>query len=154
MKHLRKASGADHSMTPIVVDTGPLVAAAYADDKHHRECVDFFAIAHMEGIPLLLPPTVVAEVGYLLGSRAGAQIEADFLNSLGVGDFSVAAPSKAYYLRCAQLVVRYSDLPLGTTDASVIALAEHVGATEVATLDRWHFSVVRPVHVDALTLLP
>ena len=49
---------------------------------------------------------------------------------------------------------RYGDLPLGTTDATVVALAERLGVHEVATLDRRHFSVVRPRHVQALTLLP
>ena len=46
------------------------------------------------------------------------------------------------------------DGSLGTTDASVIALAERLGVSEVATLDQRHFRVVRPSHVDALTLLP
>jgi len=48
----------------------------------------------------------------------------------------------------------YSSLPLGAADASVIAVAERLKLTEVATLDRRHFTVVRPSHVDALTLLP
>jgi hypothetical protein len=52
------------------------------------------------------------------------------------------------------LVSTYADLPLGTTDATVIALTERLGATAVATLDRRHFSVVRPRHAPALTLLP
>ena len=60
----------------------------------------------------------------------------------------------ADYTRMADLVVRYASLPLGTTDASVIAVAERLGLTEVATLDRRRFTVVRPNHVDALTLLP
>jgi uncharacterized protein len=46
------------------------------------------------------------------------------------------------------------DLPLGTTDAAVVAVAERLKVTDVATLDRGHFTVVRPGHVDALTLLP
>jgi hypothetical protein len=45
-------------------------------------------------------------------------------------------------------------LPLGSVDASVIAVAERLAIQEVATLDRRHFSVVRPLHVAALTLLP
>jgi predicted nucleic acid-binding protein len=51
------------------------------------------------------------------------------------------------YHRCA-------DLPLGTTDASVIALAERLEVPEVATLDHRHFTVVRPRHTKAFTLLP
>jgi len=42
----------------------------------------------------------------------------------------------------------------GTTDASVAAIAERLRLTGVATLDRRHFTVVRPRHVDALSLLP
>ncbi|MDQ2738090.1 MAG: VapC toxin family PIN domain ribonuclease, partial [Actinomycetota bacterium] len=45
-------------------------------------------------------------------------------------------------------------LPLGAVDATVIAVAERLGITEIATLDRRHFSVVRPAHVEAFTLLP
>ncbi|MGI8815615.1 MAG: hypothetical protein ACR2G2_10185 [Pseudonocardia sp.] len=48
----------------------------------------------------------------------------------------------------------YADLPLGTTGATVVALAERLGVTEIATLDRRHFTLVRPPHVPALTLLP
>jgi hypothetical protein len=36
----------------------------------------------------------------------------------------------------------------------VVAAAERLEAVEIATLDRRHFSVVRPSHVEAFTLLP
>jgi hypothetical protein len=54
----------------------------------------------------------------------------------------------------ADLARRYADLPLGTTDASVIALTKRLGLTEVAILDRRHFNIVRPEHAPGLTLLP
>ena len=57
------------------------------------------------------------------------------------------------WLRIAELVARYGDLPLGTVDASVVAAAERLGVTEVATLDRRHFSVVRPAN-GTLHLVP
>ncbi len=57
-------------------------------------------------------------------------------------------------MRIAELVSVYRDLPLGTVDASVVAAAERLGVTEIATLDRRHFGVVRPAHVDAFELLP
>jgi len=56
--------------------------------------------------------------------------------------------------RMAELVEKYADFPLGLVDASVIAVAERLGADEIATLDRRHFSVVRPAHLRAFTLLP
>ena len=45
-------------------------------------------------------------------------------------------------------------MPLGTVDASVIALAERLKVSQIATLDHRHFSVVRPAHVEAFELLP
>lgn len=60
----------------------------------------------------------------------------------------------ADWLRIAELVARYRNLPLGTVDASVVATAERLGLTEIATVDRRHFTVVRPDHISAFTLLP
>jgi predicted nucleic acid-binding protein len=77
-----------------------------------------------------------------------------FLQSLAEGAFSAVELTASDYARMAELVVTYGDLPLGTTDASVVAIAERLKLSEVATLDRRHFTVVRPAHVDALTLLP
>jgi uncharacterized protein len=53
-----------------------------------------------------------------------------------------------------ELVTTYADLRLGGTDASLIALAERLGATRIATLSHRHFTVVRPRHADAFELLP
>jgi predicted nucleic acid-binding protein len=52
--------------------------------------------------------------------------------------------------RAADLVEKYADLPLGTADACVIALAERLGVTRVATLDKRHFSVVKPRHIPCV----
>lgn len=138
----------------ILCDTGPLVAAALSNDDDHRACVDLLTGLHLARRPLLLPAPVTAEVGYLLAREAGAAVEAMFLRSVADGDFEPVDLVAADYDRMGDLVAQYADLPLGTTDAAVIALAERLGVTDVATLDRRHFGVVRPRHVAALTLLP
>ena len=56
--------------------------------------------------------------------------------------------------RVHELVNAYASLPLGGTDASVIAVAELHGAIRVAALDQRPFTVVRPRHAQALELLP
>jgi uncharacterized protein len=71
-----------------------------------------------------------------------------------VPDFIPVELITADYGRMAELVERYHDLPLGTSDASVIALAERLDVEEIATLDLRHFRVVRPRHVQTFTLLP
>ena len=124
----------------IVCDTGPIVAAALHDDDHYHECVELFSGLHLAGRRLLVPGTVVAEVGYLLARNAGARVESLFLQALADGDFQPVDLQAADYRRAAELVRTYADLPLGTTDATVIALAERLNVSEVATLDR------RPLH--------
>jgi predicted nucleic acid-binding protein len=77
-----------------------------------------------------------------------------FLGDLASGSFSLEPVHPADLLRMAELVARYHDLPLGSVDASVIAVAERRGITEIATLDRRRFAVVCPNHTKALTLVP
>jgi predicted nucleic acid-binding protein len=74
--------------------------------------------------------------------------EASFLRSLRTDRFTVVEPTDADLGRAAELVLTYADLPLGGTDGLVVAAAERLGLTTVATLDRRHFSVVRPLHAD------
>jgi len=80
--------------------------------------------------------------------------ETAFLRALADNDFEPIELTHTDYVRMAELNARYEDLPLGATDASVITLAERLDISEVATLDRRHFTVVRPRHVNALRLLP
>jgi predicted nucleic acid-binding protein len=101
-----------------------------------------------------VPAPVIAEVGYLLSKYAGTAAEVGFLRSLAAGDFVVDPPSAADLARAADLVEQYANLPLGTTDAVVVATAERLGCTEIATLDRRDFTVVRPKHVPHFTVLP
>jgi predicted nucleic acid-binding protein len=46
------------------------------------------------------------------------------------------------------------DLKIGYVDAALIAIAERLRETLIATTDRRHFSVVRPKHVAAFDLIP
>jgi predicted nucleic acid-binding protein len=104
--------------------------------------------------PLLVPTLVITEVVYLLGTRLGAEPEIRFLGDFASGNLMAEPVAVGDWLRIAELVSLYRDLPLGSVDASVIAVAERRAAREIATLDRRHFTVVRPAHLDAFDLLP
>jgi predicted nucleic acid-binding protein len=97
---------------------------------------------------------VITEVTYLLATRLGVEPEVRFLGDLAAGAFSVDPVPAGDWLRIAELVATYSDLPLGTVDASIVAASERLEITDIATIDRRHFGVVRPRHTDAFTLLP
>ena len=138
----------------ILCDSGPLIAAAASNDADHHACTEMFTGLRLAGRRLLVPQTVVAEVGYMLAAWVSTEVEAKFLDAVAAEDFQVVNLTSADFVRMAELVRDYDDLPLGTTDASVIALAERLGVREIATLDRRHFTAVRPRHIDAFILLP
>ncbi|MEO3799547.1 PIN domain-containing protein [Nonomuraea sp. B1E8] len=138
----------------IVVDTGPIVAATFRDDKNHERCVQEFMRLRNAGHPLLVPSFVAGESCYMIGKLGGAKAEAAFLRLLESGWFRLVDLAESDLSRIAVLVERYHDLPLGAADASVVAVAERMRVTEVMTIDVRDFSVVRPAHVPALTLLP
>ncbi|HET6213817.1 MAG TPA: PIN domain-containing protein [Micromonosporaceae bacterium] len=135
----------------IVIDTGPIIANANRKDADHARCADL--LQNHPG-PLLLAQPLLTEIGYMLASRAGAQAEADFLRDVADGVYELVAVNAADVRRAADLVQRYANLPLGTADAFVVAVAERYNAVAIATLDRRHFSLVRPAHVPSFALLP
>lgn len=132
-----------------IFDTGPLYAALDRDDNNHESCA---ALLRSRELRAVIPTLVVAEVSYLAATRLGAEVEATFVAALA--DFDVEAPSPQDWPRIAELIRKYADFPLGAVDASIVALAERLQITHVATLDRRHFHAVRPCHRDTLQLLP
>ena len=103
---------------------------------------------------LVVPVSVVVETSFLIERHLGPAAEATFLASLAPAGVIVEQLGEDDLARMAELVATYADMPLGAVDASVVTVAERIGATTIATLDHRHFSVVRPRHTSAFTLLP
>lgn len=135
----------------LLVDAGPLYAAAARRDRNHRRSVELLSRAER---PLLVPALVVTEVAYLLAERIGAHAELAFTRSIAEGELVVEPVLDPEWQRIAELTEQYLDLPLGIVDASVVALAERHGADTIATFDHRHFSVVRPRHTSTFALVP
>ena len=133
----------------LIVDTGPLVALLDATDPDHQRCE---AVLREANEPRIVPVCVLGEVEYMVRPWAGAfdALVAEFdRGALELLDLPVR-----WLVRAAELVGHYAELPLGLVDATVIAASEMLDEPKLATLDRLHFSVVRPAHAAALTLLP
>jgi predicted nucleic acid-binding protein len=128
-----------------------LLAAADDTDPAHHACAD---LVETTSDGLLTSPLVIAEAGYLIDRQLGPAAEAGFYRSVANGDLLVEAITAGDWTRIAELVEQYADFRLGGTDASLIAIAERLGATRIATLDRRHFQAVRPVHCDAFEIVP
>jgi len=134
-----------------LLDTGVLYAAIDRSDAHHEVSARLLSTLLDR---LLLPVTVLTETCWHVEKNLGAKSEAAFLASVARGELELVDLTVEDVDRTAQLVETYDDLQLGLVDASVIALAERLKISKVATIDRRHFTAVRPRHVTALTLLP
>lgn len=76
------------------------------------------------------------------------------LSDITTGNFQVADLELEDFFRVAEIAAHYADARIGFVDAAVLAIVERLGETKLATLDRRHFSLLRPRHVEALRLLP
>ena len=90
----------------------------------------------------------------MIESRLGPQAEAAFVTSLATGELAVIELTAADWARCAALIDVYADLRVGLVDASIIAVAERLEVTTIATMNHRDFAVVRPVHCPAFELIP
>lgn len=133
----------------LILDTGPLVALIDRSDPDHDRCRELINSA-TEG--RLVPICALVEIEYQLrpwtGGFAGLMADVD------AGRIDVHVPDHDELKRATALIAEYADLPLGLVDASVIACVERFREPKVATLDRRHFTIVRPAHIDHLQLLP
>lgn len=132
-----------------ILDAGPLVAAADAHDPNHHAAA---GALRRPDLDLVIPALVVAEASYLVGARIGAMAEVAFVRQLR--RFGIEPPIDDDWPSIADLVERYADFPLGTTDAATIVLADRLGTDVIVTLDRRHFGEARSPQGRHFRLLP
>ena len=134
----------------LICDTGVVYAALVRGDKFHQSCAELLAARD----DVLVPASVVVEVDSLARSRGAPVATEMLLASIDDGSVQVEDVEPRDYRRAGELIRRYADLRLGFVDASIVAIAERLEETTIATLDRRHFSIVKPLHCEAFTLVP
>jgi uncharacterized protein len=134
---------------PLLVDAGVLYALADRHDAWHVRVRNYLRL-HPD--TLLAPVTILPEVTYLLRERIGAQAEHAFVQSVANGEIAVEGIGRRDFARAAELMSAYDWL--GFVDATVIAAAERLKMSSVATTDRRHFGAVRPAHTERFILVP
>lgn len=134
----------------VLADTGAIYALLDRDDTWHRRVKTWWASA---GVEVVLPVTVLPEVAYLLMSRIGPEAELAFVQALAAGHFTIAPLEDEDLPAAARTMSKYTDMPLGLVDASIVALAQRLAVEAVLTTDRRHFGAVR-IGRAALRLVP
>lgn len=124
----------------IVADTGAIIALVDASDKHHAEMVTLFDEDEGEW---MLPWAILPEVDYLLAEHVGARAQRAFMRDIAEGAYFIEWGHPADLVRAKALCEQYGKLKLGLVDAVVIAVAERLKASAIATLDLRDFGAVR-----------
>lgn len=101
-----------------------------------------------------MPLPVLAEVDHLLDRDLGSATAATVLQSIVTGSLAVDHLTPGDLERATQLMHVYADARLGFVDSCIIALAERLRITRIVTLDRRHFTLVRPRHCAAFDIIP
>jgi uncharacterized protein len=135
----------------LVLDTGVLYASLDRSDAHHNACRSL--IEQVEET-LIVPAPVLVEVDYWIHERLTPGALVALLQDIVDGAYKVEALNLDDYRRVSELCDRYAGSDIGFVDAAVLAIAERLGETKLATIDHRHFGMLRPRHVDHLMLLP
>jgi uncharacterized protein len=137
----------------IICDTGGLVAA-YDQQEANGPAVR--QLLDAEAGSLIVSPFVLAELDYMLMTRAGIQAELTLLQDLADDVYQVASFTAQDAEHVARLAERHADLKLSIADAHTMILAapERYGTTRILTFDQKHFRAVKPSQGGTFTVLP
>lgn len=92
---------------------------------------------------VVVPVTVAVEVDHLLRTRVDSRAARRFLGDLESGAFLSEPVDDDVLAESARIDREHADADIGLVDASVIAVAERLGADAILTLDHPHFRLVR-----------
>lgn len=135
----------------IIADTSGLIAFFSESGPQHDAVV---AWLDQNDPVLVVSPYVIAEVDYLVATRRGVEAELAVLAELSGGAYELAAMDAEDLVSATRVVRRYSDLGIGLADASLAVLAQRYRTRTILTLDRKHFSVMRPLDGGIFTIVP
>ena len=123
----------------IVADTGAMVALLDASEDHHPALRELYE-DNPDG--WVLPWAILPEVDYLVAAHLGAKAQEAFAGDLADGVFLVEWGRDDDLAAARRIQTRYRSLRIGLVDAVVIAIAERVKASAIATLDLRHFAAI------------
>jgi predicted nucleic acid-binding protein len=124
-------------VTPVLLDTGVIVALLDRSERYHQACRD--AVKEVQG-PLVTCESVITEACYLLRGLAGA---ADaVLANVEQNVFQIPLRLGESCPGVRALMRKYARVPMDLADACLVRLAEETGSGRVLTLDG-DFSVYR-----------
>ncbi|MCY4072914.1 MAG: PIN domain-containing protein [Chloroflexi bacterium] len=135
----------------LIADTSFLYALYNENDIRHQDA-DRFASTTTRA--MLIPCVALPELTYLFIRDVGYRgVESFFAHFKDMSPQLVPiVPADVYKIH--EITEMYASAEFDIVDCCIMALAERLQITRIATLDRRDFSIFRPRHCDFLELLP
>ena len=133
-----------------LIDSGPLAAIYLPNDQHYARCVSSLSAASM---PLVTSKACFTEAMYFIGKERGWKGHSDAWQLVLSERLEVRPFSNDDLRRMHELMQQYRDAPMDLADASLVVLAENLGAGLVFTLDS-HFRAYRLANRRFLKVVP
>lgn len=135
----------------ILLDASMVLAAADRVDLNHGAALAWFARANE---PLLLPALSLGDLDSLLQRELGTEATRAVVRSITDGAIRLIAPTEDDLVRAGELLDAAAEHRPRLADALMVAAAERLQVTRIATFDRRPIAVFRPRHVRAFDLEP
>ena len=135
----------------MIVDTSAMLAFFDRNEPDHAAVT---RVILESDEPLVVSPYVVAELDYLVATRHCTAAELAVLGELAGGAWELPGLDADDLGLARRIIDRYSDQSIGVADASIVVLADRVGTRTIATLDRRHFEVLRPLSGGRFLIVP
>ncbi len=134
-----------------VADSNFVYALYNSGDTRHRDAITF--VAQISEV-MLVPDVVLPEVCYLITRDLGHSGIQRFLECFSQLDASLEPIEMRDLGRARDILIAYNEAEFDIVDCCVMAIAERLNITRIATFDRRDFSIFQPRHCDYLDLLP
>ncbi|MBZ0321382.1 MAG: PIN domain-containing protein [Anaerolineae bacterium] len=138
-------------MDKILLDTSFVYALYDHKDPYHNKAREF---TRANRLPFLLPDVVLVEASFFAARSGGTLGQVRFLDGLWAAAIPFEPIHRDDLPRIRTIMHTYADSKLDMTDCCIMALAERLNISRVATFDRRDFAIFRPTHCPALELLP
>lgn len=135
----------------VIVDSSFLVALYDDSDRQHRRANNFTFDGSER---LLVPDVVLPEVSHVLRRRFYYQSSFAFFEFFDFEIASLEPVRKVDLTRIEEIAQQYQSAEFDLVDCCIMAIAERLGITRIATFDGRDFSIYRPRHCDYFELLP
>jgi uncharacterized protein len=135
----------------IITDSSFIYALYNANDSFHQRAIRY-ASEYTGGT--VIPDVILPEVSYLFMRDVGYRGVQIFLQNFNRANPRLEAITNADLERVYEITVQYSSAEFDVVDCCIMAMAERLQITQVATFDRRDFSIFRPRHCDYLELVP